>query len=210
MALFTFLDTHDLESAIKSEHLKQITSHDGAIIPKAEKAAISMIAGNLSQRYEVADIFPKILLWSGTRAYSIPVETTVEVSEEEYTYTPRFTRDASGVITNYCYHNATWWKAVQDSTNQEPGGSIGYWIEEDPRDAQIVQYVSDVTIFFIFRRVSPRQIPDLRLSMYNEVKEWLSMVRQDQITPDLPKPLPVDDSVDDIPWGSSEAQSHYY
>ena len=205
-----FLNRIDLETAIQDDLLNQLVD-DGTKGEKelaiAEKSAIKRISSFLNQRYVVNDIFPIILEYSPTRSYEIP--TTVPVTDSngvESLYTPLFNRDANGVVINYCKITSTddviYYKLINPNPviNDLPP-SIN-WERLDPRDENITNIVIDFTLFYLHRRINPRKIPTLRVDSYNDGKEWLMMVKDDTITPDLPKAIDTSKDVDTIPHGS--------
>ncbi|MEL6806060.1 MAG: hypothetical protein AAFO91_20060 [Bacteroidota bacterium] len=208
--LYRFLTDENIYASLPADYVAQLTEGNINFLRDAERAAIGLMKSGLNQNYVVDDVFPDIYDWSATRAYVIPTEQTVTVEGTDYTFTQPYSREPLGAVTNYAYHNAKFWKARRDNTNVEPVEGED-WTELDPREPLVVQYTVDVTIFYLFRRVAPRQIPDIRKQCYDEVKEWLRDIREDLINPDLPRLLPVDDSVDDIPYGNSaDLQNYYY
>jgi hypothetical protein len=46
--------------------------------------------------------------------------------------------------------------------------------------------------------------------MYNQAKEWLTLVRDGDLTPDLPKEVDIKKDVDTPLWGSGPQKGHYY
>jgi phage gp36-like protein len=61
-----------------------------------------------------------------------------------------------------------------------------YWQQADTRDAQMVMYLIDIALFHVHSRISPRNIPDLRVKRYDAAIDWLKMCATGEITPALP------------------------
>jgi phage gp36-like protein len=54
------------------------------------------------------------------------------------------------------------------------------------RNALIVMYSVDILLYHIHSRIAPEQIPDIRLQRYERAIEWLKMVSNGELSPDLP------------------------
>lgn len=61
-----------------------------------------------------------------------------------------------------------------------------YWTKGDNRDQQLLTYCCDVTLFHVHSRISPRNIPQLRIDRYNTAIDWLKMCANGDVTPDIP------------------------
>ncbi|SHJ75712.1 Protein of unknown function [Hymenobacter daecheongensis DSM 21074] len=227
--LYSFLTSDDLDSAIKEEMLYQLVRDNLGLVGSAEASAVSWMKDYLGQRFDVAAVFPNIGEWTAGSEYgpaqsiTIPGEpATVPAGIAFYerpneigpgqSYTPQYERNAAGRLTNYAWHAGQCYEALRASLNVEPGTPAAqtYWRPRDPRDPKVMMFCVDITLFRLFQRVSPRKIPDLRTSLYNQAKEWLTMVADGSLTPDLPRPIKVADSSDTIRWGSNAARQHYY
>lgn len=210
MSRYNFLTNDELLVQIKALQLGQLAPNHRQIAI-AEQQAIQQMSAVLCQHYEVKDVFPRIGDWDTGIAYrpAEAVETTVDGTA--YTYTPPFARDPnSDMVRNYAYHNGVFWLAVASSTNIEPGTDSSKWVEQDPRSQLVVLHLTAITIYRLCARIPGRQVPQLWADNYNEAKEWLAEIRDHLIVPDLPKPLPVDTSVDSIPWGNTDKTTHFY
>lgn len=53
------------------------------------------------------------------------------------------------------------------------------------RDPQILQTTIDIALYHLHCRISPRNIPELRLNRYDNAKEWLKMCANGDLTPKL-------------------------
>lgn len=87
------------------------------------------------------------------------------------------------------------------------------WTQGDNRNAQIVMYLRDITLFHLFCTINPRNIPDLRKERYdgnNPTQNggaiaWLKRVASGDITADLPSILPQQGM--SIRWGNSDGST---
>lgn len=55
------------------------------------------------------------------------------------------------------------------------------------RNPQIVMYMIDIMLFHLHSRITPRNIPQVRIDRYTVVLEWLDKVNEGTIIPDLPE-----------------------
>jgi hypothetical protein len=216
---YKFINSTDIEAAIKDIYLVQIAP-DESHIRIAENAAIERIKGVLNQRYVVQDIFPVIGEWVAGDSYFVtePINGT-DFFGNEITYIPTYKRiGLSELVRNYVYYEGKYYKALTDIDGtgltqlDNPADNPTLWVEEDPRNSLIVQYVVNILIFNICVRIAPRKIPEHRKFLYDEAIAWIKEVRDNLITPDLPKTKPIDDSADAIPFGSEgkiEGGWHY-
>ena len=230
--LYTFLTSEDLESGIKEEMLGQLIGNNLYLIALAESSAVSLMKDYLGQRFDMSATFPAIGEWQPGNDYGPAKPITVpgrvqqdsslyqsfirDVATESFTYTPLYDYNAAGRLTNYAWHEGQYYEALTTSLAVEPGNATTNpnwelsWRARDPRDTKLLAFAIDITIFNLFKRVAPRKIPDFRKDLFNMAKEWLEMVKDSSLTPDLPKPIKVEDSSDAIRWGSNPAQNHYY
>lgn len=64
------------------------------------------------------------------------------------------------------------------------------WALGDNRDQQMVLYMIDITLYHVHKRISPRNIPDLRVKAYDDAKQWLRYCANGDVTPALPVKQP--------------------
>lgn len=65
-----------------------------------------------------------------------------------------------------------------------------YWIMGDSRSQQLVTYLVDITLYHVHSRISPRNIPDLRVKRYDDAIAWLKKCANGDVTPKLPVKQP--------------------
>ena len=61
-----------------------------------------------------------------------------------------------------------------------------YWTKGDNRSQQLLTTVVDIALYHVHSRISPRNIPDLRVKRYDDACKWLKMAARGEITPSLP------------------------
>jgi len=89
------------------------------------------------------------------------------------------------------YNGKTWQALTNTNLNYTPGADIINWQPiawtfGDNRDQQLVQYMIDITLYHIHSRISPRNIPDLRVKRYDDAVTWLKMVMEGEVTSSIP------------------------
>ncbi len=57
----------------------------------------------------------------------------------------------------------------------------------DSRSPLIVMYLLDIALYHMHSRITPRNIPEIRVDRYDSAIAWLKMVSKGDITPDLPR-----------------------
>lgn len=65
-----------------------------------------------------------------------------------------------------------------------------YWLNSDTRSQQLVSAVTDICLYHLHSRISPRNIPDLRVKRYDDAIKWLKMAMNGEVTPNLPLKKP--------------------
>lgn len=61
-----------------------------------------------------------------------------------------------------------------------------YWTAGDNRSQQMVMTMVDIALYHVHSRISPRNIPDLRVKRYDEARSWLKSAGKGDITANLP------------------------
>ena len=60
------------------------------------------------------------------------------------------------------------------------------WTLGDNRSQQMVMFMIDITLYHLHARISPRNIPDLRVKRFDEAVHWLEAAGKGKITANLP------------------------
>lgn len=64
------------------------------------------------------------------------------------------------------------------------------WTQGDNRGRKILQTVVNICLYYCHDRISPQNIPELRVKNYDEAIKWLKMAGRGEITPNLPRDQP--------------------
>ncbi|MDQ2718225.1 MAG: DUF1320 domain-containing protein [Bacteroidota bacterium] len=86
--------------------------------------------------------------------------------------------------------------------------NANYWTVGDNRSQQLVTFLIDITLYHLHSRISPRNIPDLRIKRYDDAKSWLKAVGKGDVTANLPMLKPSQGSR--IRYGGSIKQINFY
>ncbi len=181
--MYSFITEKDLDVAMKEYFRGQITEQEDKkhIERIAEGSAFSLIKAKLNNRYDLALLFPATPDWDNT--------------------TP-FTQG------QYCYKNGVIYRALQDSTNQQPdAANSAYWKEKDPRDQLLVVYCAVITVYQMLQSTNPRVISQRLENEYVRILEWLDDVKEGNESPAWPL---VENGSSTIQWGSEPKIDHYY
>lgn len=177
-----FLTTADFDQAIKGDHLNAITSNNAGVKRSAEIASQTEIESYLRGKYDITKLFPVIIDWVVGSAYADGAIVYDAGTAKFYT--------ANGAITSGT--------PINDSK----------WIEGDPRDALIVEFMLDLTLYRIHARIAPNQIPETRIQRRDDAIDFLKRVAKYDIT------VGWDQTTDVLPasinWGSNERDSKIY
>lgn len=180
MAIYKFITSDDLKVSIRELMLNQVTDSDPKIIKNAERKALDSIKSKINNRYVIDQVFLTIKEWSNATAYS---------------------------AGEYVYKTDTFYRALKAGTNKDPVSETTYWVEDDPRNGNLVDCCVKITLFHIFQRINPRKVPDHVYDNLNDAYEWLNDVKDGKENPDLPLK---DNGASTIQWGSNEKIEHYY
>ena len=84
-----------------------------------------------------------------------------------------------------------------------------YMENRDNRNQQLVNYIIDIMLYHLHARISPRNIPELRLERYDNAKAWLTQcAKGDEINAGLPRLTPQQGMR--IRWGGGVRQNFTY
>ena len=82
------------------------------------------------------------------------------------------------------------------------------------RNQLVVMLMVDMVLYHLHKRINPGQVPELRLSAYNNAKEDLDKIASGMYAVDLPLEGDADgDGTDDknvVQWGGATARDPYY
>lgn len=88
------------------------------------------------------------------------------------------------------------WQAIANNTNVQPGTDITKWqpvswLAGDNRNPNILEYYVAITLYKLHAAIAPRNIPDLRVKLYDDAIKELDKYADGRITLDLPKLQPI-------------------
>ena len=219
MADYNFLLEGDYQTQIQPDILGIIIDDTERIRTQAEVAAIEQVKTVLAQRHDVACLFPQIKPYVVTATY----ETEDQVESGGYLYEAlqqtvgnqppvpyqdgeiysTGTQVISGGLTYNC---------IQDTTGTQHPTDVAYWSPVSPanwtlsikRNPYLVLILVDIVLYHIHSRISPNNIPKLRIDRYTEAMEWLHEVAMGRAS--LTDCLNTDDEGDTtggLDWGSN-------
>lgn len=64
------------------------------------------------------------------------------------------------------------------------------WTQGDNRSQEMVNIICDIVLYYAHRRISPMNIPEVRLTAYKEAINWLKDASDGLVTPNLPRKQP--------------------
>jgi hypothetical protein len=171
-----FLIKNDFKPYIKEINLNVITGNDDTLLNEIEAAALIEFEMYIGRFYDANCLLPLILEYNSDTQYN------------------------SG---DYVWNDITIYEVVQ---NISPTHSItdSAFVVNDPRNAIVKRMLIDICLYHIHSRISPHQIPDLRVVRYQETIQLLKDIRNG-LTGGLPSEcLLVDDegNVNQL-WGSN-------
>ena len=75
------------------------------------------------------------------------------------------------------------------------------------RDPQLLNYIIDLAVYHLHSRISPRNIPELRMTRYDNAVAWLKMCAMGDVTPKLE----IQDTAGRIlRWGSQQKNQNNF
>lgn len=153
--------TRDYEMVIRNEVRQVVMGNKEVVIDDHIASAIELVSGYLRSRYDLVKVFYDIPQFNASDVGSY-TEGDVIRSNTDVLYTVN--TDSPGTDLN-------------DEDDYTKG---------DPRNKQLVKVVVDIAMYELHSRISPRNIPDLRLKRFEDAMRWLRDVQKEMIVPDLP------------------------
>lgn len=78
----------------------------------------------------------------------------------------------------------------------------------DARNATILGFAKDITLYYLHRLINPKKVPSNRVEAYKEAKMWLEGVASQEINPPN-LPVPVSGEKDYILYGSNTPRQNH-
>lgn len=178
--IYSFITNKDLDVSIKQYFLDQLTSSVPHIVKTAEGGAFSLIKSKLNSRYDLTKLFPSIKEWDAQKAYT---------------------------IGQYASKNDVVYKALQNSSGQDPVTNSTQWMEDDPRDKLLIIHCVNITCFYVAERGNLRKLSQDLIDGYNRAINWLEDVKHGDENPDFPL---LEIGGMELRSGSNPKIDHYY
>lgn len=83
-----------------------------------------------------------------------------------------------------------------------------YWTAGDGRSQQLVAVIVDIALYHLHSRISPRNIPELRVKRYDDAIKWLKKCATGEVTPNVPALQPLQGNR--IRYGGSVKNTNTY
>lgn len=200
-----FLTTYDLTSTLNSRDISTL-SESQPVINSLITRAVSETKSFIQHRYDANLVFPNVNIFDIDEDYL--ERDIIFYSENEWliastyaigdrvSYNEKIYESLQGSNTgNNPYTADTFWEektdnnkyytAAQDGTGNYPEDTA-YWTVGDTRDPSIIDIVSIITIFYLFRKQTPRTTPEWIVSEYDRVKDDLKAYQRGTRTIILP------------------------
>lgn len=184
-----FTQIKDYKRLISSDNLNVIIDQDTSLLRKIELTAQEEIESYLRHHFDVAKLFSGFEKWSSTKTYLADDESLVafENNEDEL----------------YFVNSDT-------LAGESPSTHPAKWTKGDNRHQYLLTIFVDIMLYHAHSRINPRNIPDFRISRYDDAVLWLKMVNSGKITPAFP--IKSDPIIPDrnIHYGTSKIDSNTY
>jgi len=204
------LSIHDYAFLIQDDIYNICVDNQNSIRTKSELAAYEQIKSYLNGRYNDQEIFLDVQPYNNNATYSSGA--IVEFDFEPNDYDDSFAYAVGDYITyisnnderNYICTvantgkiptNTAFWQqvghtytAIASTVSNNPTNNT-FWELGDKRHPLIVMYMIDLALYHVHARISPQNIPQIRVDRYDEAMIWLKGVAKGTITPDLPKAI---------------------
>ncbi len=224
-----FLREIDYNKQITEKNLLEIISNDQVNRIEAENMALQQMRNYLSFKYDVVKIFAPLYDFSISLSYT--EGQRINYTEEAYdnlvsyvvgdrvSYEDKIYKcvvDSTGNLPTdesfweYVTSDNSIYTALQDGSGNYPEDTA-FWSFGDTRDPVIVTYAIDIALYHLQRRLTPRNIPQIRIDSYDIAMNWLQGVKTgDSPIFDLPK---IENEENDgifVKIGSNAPRPQYY
>lgn len=220
-----FLLTSDYLSIIQTSDLNQVTENTVQNLYDAESKAISRMRSKLIQRYMVdielgemdaysasAYYRTKERILSGTTIYSVKKfdlysNTKAYVTGNIVTDTDGYVYTALVDSTNIVLTDTDYWSPMVNIINT----NTTYWSQKDNRYPLFIEVAMDLTLYNLFSRINPRNIPELRKERNREALDLLDAWASGTNTAEVMEVNPDDQVGYSIRYGSSlDKQNNFF
>lgn len=183
---------------------KNTGGDNGAFLTQRVLFAIEVVKSKIQHRYDPAQIFIDALIYSDSAAYEIGdlifyaesayVNTAAYVIGNRVSYENNIYNciaDGTGNLptdTNFwalVAENNRYYSAVQDGTGNFPEDTA-FWLEGDTRNQLIFTYTLYISVYELFKKIQPTQVPNWIISSRDEAIDHLARINRGTDTVLLP------------------------
>lgn len=188
-----FTQIKDYKRLISSENLNIIIDQDTSLLRKMELTAQEEIESYLRHHFDVA------LLFKGFTTYS----PSIVYAEGDLI---AFIDDA----TTPTEESELYFATAITTAGESPESAPTKWTKGDNRQQYLLTIFVDIMLFHAHSRINPRNIPDFRISRYDDAIAWLKMVNSGKVTPAFP--IKADPVVEfrNIQYGTTKINTNTY
>lgn len=222
----TFLLTEDYDPQIRKDILCIITDDTDGLRTQSERAAIAQVKTILAYRHDIECIFPTILPHYSSVQYSAGDNVLFEgvlyvaLNDTIGVEPPTCWLDSDSYDTGeFVILNQTTYQVIQDSpAGTHPSDPVYFSVVSDPdwalstsRNPYLIMILVDIVLYHLHARISPNNIPKIRLDRYDEAMTWLKQVSKGEAS--LSECLIKDEEgeeVGNITWGSKSRNENCY
>jgi hypothetical protein len=197
-----FLQDSDYLKQIKQNVLDQILNDDYTLLLDVERSSILEVSGYIGVRYDRTKIFSVLKEYDSSISYSLDarvkyIEPDYETGvvygigyrvdwTDGYIYTAIQETTGAEDPTDLAY-----WTQLQESgllyyvidengttAGSKPDVATTEYTLGDTRNPLIVRMLIDIILFHLVSRINPRNIPELRVTRYDEAKTMLDQINK--------------------------------
>lgn len=111
---------------------------------------------------------------------------TPNLSQQDIQFVTYANQPPANIFPNDPNHGHIYWTNNGEyliDVNTPTSNSI--WIKGDNRDKKMMMAIIDITLFYLHKRISPNNVPDIRYRAYDEAKKWMETTKLGTTKPAL-------------------------
>lgn len=219
----SFIIRNDLNNTLNNTDVSTLTSNDN-VLTNIITRAIEEVKSYIQHRYDVDLIFIDVNTYSAATTYAIDdlvyytetaysAATTYDASDR-ISYLGNIYNSLQGTnlgqnpVTETAYwefvtEDKVYYTCTAESTGNYPDDT-DYFSKSDSRDQSIIDITCIITLFYLFRKVTPRTPPEWIVSEYDRVRDDLKAYQRGTRTIILPVKVDADgeDEGERVVYGS--------
>jgi hypothetical protein len=186
-----YLTNTDYLLHVQDTNWQQLISNNALVQKQSERYAQAKITSYLNAKYDCVEEFKDTTTFDIAKAYK--ADSLVVYNAEYYYLTPTADSYAYNVtykVGDKVYYHSNIYTCIVESTGITPTVSTSWvndnytiigvlptdatkWTKGDNRSVLIFNWYVELAVFYAYTRISPRNIPQLRIDQKNEVIEDL-------------------------------------